>query len=100
MTHNPVHAIYLGAGAIYFAGAMYYAFKNYQITKHDGFWFFMVLFTASMTGVMVAGTLWSANIVSDTSIHPYYDNLFLIASLFLFVATYTLNKKHHKVKVF
>ncbi|RMF89978.1 MAG: hypothetical protein D6733_05045 [Methanobacteriota archaeon] len=55
----------------------FYLSRNYQITKHDGFWFFMALFTAGMTGVMVAGS-------------TYIPILFLIASASLFTATYTL----------
>jgi hypothetical protein len=88
------------AGAIYFAGALYFAVRNYQHTNHDGYWFFMILFSMSMIGVMISGTLWSFGIVNEPTIHPYYDTLFLIGSIFLFVGAYTLNKKHHEVKVF
>jgi hypothetical protein len=100
MTHDISHSIYLLAGAIYFTGALYFAFKNYQHTNHDGYWFFMILFTMSMIGVMVSGTLWSFEKVSEPTIHPYYDILFLIASIFIFVGAYTLNKEHHEVSVF
>jgi len=100
MTHDPVHAVYLGAGAVYFLLAFYYAFRSYQITGHDGFWFFTMLFAASMTGVMISGVLWSLKLVTDMEIHPYYDNFFLLASVFLFVSAYTLSKKHHHIKVF
>ena len=100
MTHDPTHAIYLGAGALYFGGAFYFALKNYQTTKHDGYWFFMTLFSLSLTGAMIAGVLWSTELVSDEGVHPYYDTLFLLSAFFLFAGTYALSKKHHKVKVF
>ncbi len=100
MTHNPVHALYFAFGALYFVLAVYFAFKNYRTTNHDGFWFFMLLFTFSMTGVMVAGALSSANLADPDNIHAYYDIFFLMASIFLFTAAFTIHKEHHKIKVF
>ncbi len=100
MVSDPTQALYFGAGALYFAMAFYFAFKNYLTTKHDGFWFFTVLFSLAMTGSMIAGTLWNAKIVSEDAVHPYHDILFLIAAIMLFVAAYTLHKEHHKIKVF
>jgi hypothetical protein len=100
MTHNPVHALYFVFGVLYFVLAFYFVFKNYLTTKHDGFWFFLLLFTFSMTGVMVAGALSSAQLADPNNIHAYYDTFFLMASIFLFTAAYTLHKEHHKIKVF
>jgi TRAP-type mannitol/chloroaromatic compound transport system permease small subunit len=53
-----------------------------------------------MTGVMVAGVLSSANLADPNNIHAYYDTFFLMASIFLFTAAYTIHKEHHKIKVF
>ncbi len=100
MTHDPVHALYFAAGTLYFVIAFYFSFKNYITTKHDGFWFFILLFTFSMTAVMVAGALWSGELADTNNIHAYYDIFFLMASIFLFTAAYTIHKDHHKIKVF
>ncbi len=100
MVNDLTQALYFGAGALYFALAFYFAFKNYRTTKHDGFWFFTALFSLVMTGAMVAGSLWNAEIVSEDALHAYHDMLFLIAAIMLFVAAYTLHKEHHKIKVF
>lgn len=100
MTHDPVHAIFLGAGAIYFAIATYYSARNFKATNREGFWFMMTLFSLSMTGAMISGTLWSAGVFEATLTHPFYDTLFLLGSLFLAVGTYTLGKKHHDVRVY
>jgi hypothetical protein len=100
MTHDPSHAFYLASAAIYFIIATYFSIRNYLLTKHEGFWFFMSLFSITMAGSMISGTLWSAGIISEDMIHPFYDILFLISAAFLFVGTYTLHKKHHEVKIF
>jgi hypothetical protein len=100
MTHDPSHTLFFGAGILYFALAGYFSLRNYQMTKQEGFWFFIMLFSLSMTGVMIAGVLWSSGLVNGETIHPYHDILFLISSIMLLDATYTLHKKHHDVKIF
>jgi hypothetical protein len=100
MSHDPYHAIFFGSGILYFLIGFYFAYKNYNRTDHEGFWFFSMLFSLAMSGVMIAGTLWSTEIVTEQNAIPFHESLFLIASIFLLTATYTLNKKQHKVKVF
>lgn len=100
MTHDPSHAIFFAVGILYFVLGGYFSLRNYQMTKHEGFWFFLLLFSISMTGMAVAGTLWSAELADPHSIQADYYSFFLMASIFLFTATYTIHKKHHKIKVF
>jgi predicted membrane channel-forming protein YqfA (hemolysin III family) len=100
MTHDPSHTIWFLAGVVYFALAAYFSFRNYKMTHHEGYWFFMFLFSLSMLGVMVSGTLWSSRAVEEDIIHAFHDIFFLIASILLLDATYTLHKKEHRVKVF
>jgi formate hydrogenlyase subunit 3/multisubunit Na+/H+ antiporter MnhD subunit len=100
MTHDPYHSLYFVAGGLYFALATYFSIRNYEMTDKDGFWFFMTFFSLSMTGVMIAGGLWSLEVLAENIIHPYYDIFFLVASILLLDATYTLSKKQHKVRTF
>ncbi len=100
MTHDPSHTVFFIFGALYFGLAFYFAYRNYQMTKGEGYWFFMNLFAIGMTAAMIAGILWSARMVEEEAISALFESFFLIASLFLFVAAYTLSKKEHKVAVY
>lgn len=100
MVSETTQALYFGAGSLYFAIAFIFAFKKYKATGHEGFWFFMVLFTIAMADALAAGAIGKLNVISEDVIRPYHGILFLIASIMLFTATYTLHKKHHDIKIF
>jgi len=98
MGHDPTHAVYMIVGALYFAIATIFAFMIYQKTKHDGFWFFILLASFGLTIMLLS------NFAEMIGIIPYGEVLksliFTVVPVLFFAATYTLTKKHHDERLF